>query len=242
MKEARARYDLTPLVIHDNYLINLASGFEPLREKSIAAFRAELDRALAIGAEYLVTHPGCHTRQSVDEGIGTMVRSLTAAASGLKTKGLTVLLENTVGAGAAIGSRFEELAEIRLLARRTTRLEIGYCLDTAHCYAAGYDISTPTGLRQTVREAETILGLDRVHVIHANDSKAPFGSHRDRHEHIGRGHIGAEAFRRILTHPKLRRKPFILETPIDREGDDRRNVEKLKQLCRRSPTTTHESS
>jgi deoxyribonuclease-4 len=115
---------------------------------------------------------------------------------------------------------------------------IGYCLDTCHCLASGYDIATEAGLVRMVALAGRVLGLERVPVIHANDSKAPLGSYRDRHQHIGKGYIGKEAFHRILTHPRLRDKAFILETPVDREGDDRRNIAMLKRLCRRSPTTT----
>jgi deoxyribonuclease-4 len=149
-----------------------------------------------------------------------------------------VLLENTAGSGAAIGSRFEELAAIRDLVSACADLDVGYCLDTAHCLAAGYDVSTESGLRATLNEAERVLGLARVRVIHTNDSKTPLGSRVDRHEHIGKGYIGAEGFRRILTHPKLRGKAFILETPIDKKGDDLRNITRLKNLCQRSRTTT----
>jgi len=119
---------------------------------------------------------------------------------------------------------------------------VGYCLDTAHCLAAGYDVATETGLRATLRQAAALLGLEAIPVIHANDSKAPLGSRRDRHEHIGRGYIGKQGFRRILNHPRLRSKAFILETPIERDGDDRRNLETLKNLCRKSRTTTGRSS
>jgi deoxyribonuclease-4 len=117
------------------------------------------------------------------------------------------------------------------VAGELTGLAIGYCLDTCHLLAAGFDITTQAGLRGTLRSAEALLGLDHVHLIHTNDSKFPLGSHVDRHANIGEGHIGADAFRRILTHPKLRSKPFILETPVDEEGDDRRNLDMLKSLA-----------
>src|SRR5262249_39345694 len=152
------------------------------------------------------------------------------AAEGLRVSGLTVLLENTAGAGCHLGSKFEELQSIQELTRDLTDLPVGYCLDTCHLLASGFDIVTPSGLRNTVRQAESILGLSNIHVIHANDSKAPRGSRVDRHENIGEGHIGREAFRRLLTYPKLRTKPFILETPVDKEGDDRRNLDTLKEL------------
>jgi deoxyribonuclease-4 len=242
LKEARERLDLRPLVVHDNYLINLAAADPALRRRSVAAFRAELERAAAIGAEYLVAHPGSAAGQSVEEAIDRVAESIAEAARGLALDGLMLLLENTAGSGAALGSRFEELAEIRRRAAGRVELEIGYCLDTAHCLAAGYDVATAAGLKKTVEEVERALKLERVRVIHSNDSKAPLGSRVDRHAHIGEGHIGAEGFRRILAHPRLRTKPFILETPVKEEGDDRRNVEMLKQLCPKRSTTTRRSS
>lgn len=242
LEKARAKFDLKPLVIHVNYLINLASRDAVIREKSIAAFRGELERAEMIGAEYLVLHPGNYKGQSVEQAIAAFVLGLEAAATGLGPRRTTVLLENTVGCGSQLGCRFEELKSIRDLAGKLTELPIGYCLDTCHLLAAGYNIATGSGLRKTVEEAERVLGLNQVKVIHANDSKTPLGSRVDRHEDIGEGHIGADGFRRILAHPKLRGKPFILETPYDDEGDDRRNLETLKKLCPRNRTTTTPSN
>jgi deoxyribonuclease-4 len=229
-RDTRARLDLTPLAIHTNYLVNLASLDPVIRERSIVSFRGELDRAAAIGAEYLVVHPGSYKGQSLENGIASMVSGLAEAARGFRAPPLTVLLENTVGSGAQIGGRFEELGTIRDLAARATDLPIGYCLDTCHLLASGYDVARPAGLRETVAAAESILGLDLVRVIHANDSKGELNSHRDRHANIGEGHIGEAGFRRILRHPKLRGKAFILETPVDEEGDDQRNVDALKRL------------
>ena len=234
LKAARRRFDLNPLVIHVSYLVNLASADPVIRAKSIAAFRGELERAAAIGAEYLVLHPGSYRGRSVEEGIADFVAALRDAAAGFHSRGLTVLLENTAGAGSHLGSRFEELASIRERAGAVTRLPMGYCLDTCHLLAAGFDISTPAGLRATVGSAERLLGLANVRVFHVNDSKTSLGSHVDRHANIGEGHIPLAAFRRILRHPKLRGKPFILETPIDEPGDDRRNLDALKSLARAS--------
>lgn len=242
LQEARERLDLAPLAVHDNYLINLAAADPGIRSRSIMAFRGELERALAIGAEYLVAHPGSYRGATLEKGIETLAASLARAARGIKGDRLMLLLENTAGSGCSIGSRFEELAAVRELAAKRTDLPVGYCLDTAHCLAAGYDVSSAVGLRRTVREAGRVLGLDNVRVIHTNDSKAPPGSHIDRHEHIGEGYIGETGFRRILAHPQLRGKAFILETPIDREGDDRRNMETLKRLCRKRRTTTTRSN
>lgn len=231
LKSARDRFDLRPLAIHVNYLVNLASVDPVIRAKSIEAFRGELERAAVIGAEFLVLHPGNYRGRSVEEGVASFVLALREASDGFHSRDLTVLLENTAGSGANIGSRFEELQSIRELARDLTDLPVGYCLDTCHLFSAGYDISTQAGLRAAIRKAEELLGLTNVHLIHANDSKTGLGSRVDRHAGIGEGHIGLEAFRRTLTHPKLRRKPFILETPVKKEGDDRRNLDTLKELA-----------
>jgi deoxyribonuclease-4 len=237
LRRARERLDLRPLVIHVNYLINLASLDPMIREMSISAFRGELERADAIGAEYLVTHPGSYKGQPLEQAIAAFALGLAEAAEGCARQ-VNVLLENTAGSGFHLGGRLEELRMIHDLAARETDLVVGYCLDTCHLLASGFDIASETGLKQTVAEVERFLGVEDVRVVHANDSKMPLGSHMDRHANIGEGHIGAEGFRRILTHAKLRTKPFILETPNDNEGDDRRNVEKLKSLAqaKRSPT------
>jgi deoxyribonuclease-4 len=231
LRRAREKLDLKPLVIHQNYLINLASIDPTIRSKSILAFRGELERAAMIGAEYLVAHPGSYRGQSLEEGIVNFAHGLAEAAEGLAPGRVTLLLECTAGGGCHIGSRFEELRAIRDHARGMTDLRIGYCLDTCHLLAAGFDIRSEAGLEDTVRRAGAALGMGNVKLIHANDSKTPLGSRRDRHENIGEGQIGAEAFRRILTHPKLSRLPFILETPVEKEGDDRRNIATLKKLA-----------
>jgi deoxyribonuclease-4 len=123
-----------------------------------------------------------------------------------------------------------------------TDLPVGFCLDTCHLLASGHDIASSNGLKQTIGEAERVLGLENVHIIHANDSKTPLGSRVDRHQHIGQGYIGLDGFRRILTHPQLRSKAFILETPVDQVGDEQRNLDTLKSLCRKPHTTTTKSS
>jgi deoxyribonuclease-4 len=196
----REKHDLRPLAIHDSYLINLASCEDAIRRSSIAAFRGEIERALAIGAEYLVMHPGNCKGQPMEQGLANVVEGLVEATMGL-TGGLTILLENTVGAGGQIGGRFEELEVIRQFAQNRVELPIGFCLDTCHCYASGnYNVATPEGLNSTVRQIEAILGLERVPVMHANDSKGEAGSRLDRHAHIGEGRIGpmvSGAFSRI---------------------------------------------
>ncbi len=231
LHKAREKHDLYPLVIHDNYLINLASAQEDIRKKSIEAFRGELVRAIAIGAEYLVAHPGNYKGLSVEQGIHNVLAGIAEAAEGLEYGKLMLLIECTAGAGAQLGGKFEELHVLREFAPKLTDLPLGFCLDTCHLLASGFDITTEAGLNETLTEADRLLGLENVRVIHANDSKGALGSHLDRHQNIGEGCIGLEAFRRILTHPKLRDKPFILETPVDKPGDDRRNLDTLKALA-----------
>jgi deoxyribonuclease-4 len=228
-RETRAAYGLAPLVIHDNYLINLASANSFIRERSIAAFRRELERAVALGADYLVTHPGSAKHSTAAQGIKACIDSVRQAGNGLKLDGLRILIENTAGQGSAIGRTFEELAEIIVGAAKD--LPMGVCIDTAHSFEAGYAVHTQAGLAQAVKSLEATVGLGNVRVIHANDSKTAFGSHADRHQHIGKGQIGKEGFRRIVRHPKLRAIPFICETPIDKPGDDRRNLRMMRRLA-----------
>jgi deoxyribonuclease-4 len=235
LRGAREKYDLTPLVIHDSYLINLASRQTAIRTSSIAAFRGEIERALAIEADYIVMHPGNHKGQSIEEGLCAVIEGLEEASKGLRSKHLQILLENTVGSGAQLGSRFEELRALRDLTQQRIDFKVGFCLDTCHCFASGrYNVATPEGLKHTVSEIESILGLDNVKVMHANDSKGELASHLDRHANIGEGRIGLDGFRGILNHPKLKTKAFILETPVDNPGDDKKNVDTLKSLCRKS--------
>lgn len=231
LKALRKEHALKPLVIHANYLINLAADDAGNRARSTASFRREIKRALAIGAEYVVLHPGSAKDQTPQEAVARLASSFAKATRGIEWSGLELLLENTAGGGATLGRAFSELAAIREAILEKTDAPIGYCLDTAHMFAAGFDISTEAGLEETLRAAGRRLGLRRVRVIHANDSKTALGSRLDRHEHIGKGQIGAEAFRRILRHPKLRRKPFLLETPLGADGTHRANVATLKALA-----------
>jgi deoxyribonuclease-4 len=228
-RAARAKYGLSPVVIHDNYLINLASADPVLREKSIRAFRKELQRALELGADFLVTHPGSAKGSTAEQAIATCIKSLKRAAKGLSLNGLMILIENTAGQGEVIGRSFEEVAAIVRGAAQD--LPVGACIDTAHAFEAGYPIHTREGLKATLKDLDVILGLKSVKVIHANDSKTDFGSHADRHEHIGKGQIGREAFARIVRHPRLRSIPFICETPVDRPGDDKRNLRVMRMLA-----------
>ena len=228
-RETRAGYGLSPLVIHDNYLINLASANRFIRERSIAAFRKELERAAALGADYLVTHPGSARDSTPTQAIRTCIDSVRQAAKGLTMDGLRILIENTAGQGSVIGRTFEEVAEI--VAGVEKDFPVGVCIDTAHSFEAGYAIHTSAGLAEAIKGLDATIGLKNLCVIHANDSKTAFGSHADRHEHIGKGQIGKEGFRRIVCHPKLKLIPFICETPVDRPGDDKRNLRMMRELA-----------
>jgi deoxyribonuclease IV len=227
-RERRKELEIGPLVIHANYLINLAAPNGGIRTKTIRGFRGELERAVTLGAEYLVVHPGSRRESSMDAAIGQIARSLRESAEGIDLGRLQVLIEITAGQGSAVGSRLEELHAIL---DGCPGMELGVCLDTAHLFAAGYELQDETGFEKTVEEIDRWIGLDRVHVVHVNDSKAAFASHVDRHEHLGHGQIGLDALRRIVNHPRLAACAFILETPIDRPGDDWRNVRALWRLA-----------
>lgn len=228
----REELKLGPLVIHDNYLINLASPDRILRVRSIQAFHEEIVRAIALGADFLVAHPGSGKGASMSAAISAIADGLKQASRGVNFGNLRILLENTAGQGTSVGSRF---AEIKSIIDQCPELPLGVCVDTAHLFAAGHDLRTAEGLEGALAEIEATVGLARVLVIHTNDSKSALGSHLDRHEHIGKGKIGRDAFRRILNHPRLAGRAFILETPIDRPGDDRRNIETLWRLVGITP-------
>jgi len=232
----RQALGLGPLVIHANYLINLAAQQPMLRTRSIQAFHDELVRGIALGADFVVIHPGACGDCKPDQAARLAVESIKQAAKNLPPTSLRILLENTAGMGTALGARLEELGEMLYALRNQY---VGACLDTAHLFAAGYDIKSEAGLASTLELIDQAIGLQRVPVVHVNDSKIPLGGRVDRHEHIGKGKIGAEAFRRILSHPRLSSaapeglpgRAFLAETPIDDPGDDRRNVAALWEFA-----------
>jgi len=231
----REELKLGPLVVHANYLINLAATQPMLRTRSIQAFQDELVRAIALGADFLVVHPGARGEARMEAAISTIVDSVKQAVRRVQLGNLRILIENTAGMGSAVGSRLEEIAAI---VRGLSSIGAGACLDTAHLFAAGYNIATESGLEAAISQIEQTIGLEKVYVWHVNDSKIALGGKVDRHQHIGHGKIKAAAFARILRHPKLGASPatglpgraFLLETPIDEPGDDRRNVATLWEL------------
>lgn len=229
-RERRAELGLDPVAIHTNYLVNLAALDPVVRARSIAAFHDELGRAARLGADYLVVHPGSARGGCAADGVAACVDAIKVAAEGLDLEGVTVLVENTAGQGDCIGRTYEEVAEIVAGCERD--VAIGMCLDTAHTFAAGYELRTEAGFRRTMREIEATVGLDRVRVVHFNDSKAAFGSNVDRHWHLGEGQIGGEGLGRVARSSRLAHAAFVIETPIDALHDDVWNLERLRELAR----------
>jgi len=230
MKEQRAKLDVGPLVIHTSYLVNLCSQTEEVREKSVVAFRGEIERALAFGAEFLVLHPGSWKGLTRDEGLRLAAESISRAIDGLPWQGTPfhILIENTAGSEFSLGGSFEQVAE--LVERLRPSAPMGVCLDTCHTHVAGYDLVTPEGYEETIRQAAATVTLEAVRVWHMNDAKAARGSKLDRHEQIGKGTIGMELFRRLLNDPRFAHSAFIAETPVDAPGDEERNVKALLSL------------
>jgi deoxyribonuclease-4 len=232
MRELRAKFDVGPLVIHTSYLVNVCSQTVEVREKSVAAFRGEIERALALGAEYLVLHPGSWKGLTRDEGLKLAADSITRAIDGLawQETPFHILIENTAGAEFSLGGSFEQVAE--LVERLKPTAPMGVCLDTCHTWVAGYDLVSPEGYEQTVAQAAATVGLEAVRVWHMNDAKAARGSKLDRHEQIGKGTMGLEPFRRLLNDARFAHAAFIAETPVDQPGDEERNVSVLKSLVK----------
>jgi deoxyribonuclease IV len=230
LRRLRDQYGIGPMAIHCSYLVNLASATPEFHRKSVAAFRGELQRALALSAEFLVLHPGSFRGRSREEGLELVARSIAEAAQGLdlEKSNLRVLLENTAGAEFSLGGSFDQVGH--LLEYLRPICPVGACIDTCHTHVSGYDIVSDEGWRETMQKLDETIGLKNVMVWHCNDAKDPRGSKRDRHEHIGRGTIGLEAFLRLLNDPRTEHAAFIAETPIEEPGDDLRNIETLKSL------------
>jgi deoxyribonuclease-4 len=233
-----AETGIQPVVAHNSYLINIAAAATELRAQSLQALIEEYDRADALALDGLVMHPGSHTSGTELEGLRLIASGLRELLSARPESSPLVLLEHTAGQGTNLGHRFEHLAAILELLDGSPR--IGVCIDTCHLLAAGYDICSDEGYTATFREFDRLIGLDRIKVFHLNDSKKPCGSRVDRHEHIGKGCLGLEPFRRLLNDPRFARLPMLLETPkLDtpesrRKSDvdpwDARNLRTLRRL------------
>jgi len=229
-RRAVARSGLRGVVAHDSYLINLASPDPLISLRSVRSFTAELERCTALGIRYLVSHPGNY----IDDRRLGLQRNAAAYAHCLEAVPgrVMILLETTAGTGSALGSSFEELAELRALIPAPLRRRIGFCADTCHLYSTGYDLVRD--FDGVWDQWERTIGLRRLSCIHLNDSKTPFGSRRDRHELIGEGSLGAEPFRRLMTDPRFERVIKIIETPKGNDDNkmDRKMLRRLRAYGR----------
>jgi deoxyribonuclease-4 len=224
-RETLERTGIDPVVAHAIYLINLAAPDQRVHRLSNAAFREELARCHEAGIPYLVLHPGSHKGSGLEAGVERIAEGIRDAYADHPEYAVVTLLENTAGQGDTIGCTFEELAQI---ADRAGDVPLGYCLDTAHALASGYDIREQGGYERVLAEFDRILGLDRLRCLHLNDSKTEFSARRDRHEQIGQGYVGLEAFRLLLNDPRLADRPMLLETP--KSDDLHEDVENLALL------------
>lgn len=226
-RAARKKYKINPVVVHAAYLINLASPKDELWEKSISALKSEYQRCDRLGAEYLIFHPGSHTGSGLKNGIERIAEALNQILAEVKNETL-ILLENTAGAGTSIGEEFSHLKSIIQAVDHPERL--GICIDSCHAFTAKYNLAAAEGLEELINDFDKLIGLENLKVIHLNDSKYDCCTNKDRHAHIGEGKIGSQAFKRMINHPKLKDKIFILETPqFDNQKKDD-DVILLKQL------------
>jgi deoxyribonuclease IV len=232
MRGLREKYGIGPMAIHSSYLVNMASATPEFHRKSVKAFRGELERALALCAEYLVLHPGSFRGRSREEGLELVAQSIAEAAEGLELEksNLRVLIENTAGSEFSLGGSFDQVAHLLQYLRPVC--PVGACIDTCHTHVSGYDIVSEAGWHETMQKLDDTIRLKNVMVWHCNDAKDARGSKRDRHEHIGKGTIGLEPFRRLLNDPRTEHAAFIAETPIEEPRDDLSNIETLKKLVK----------
>ena len=234
-KNKLAASDIKFVVAHDSYLINLCAVDKTTLKKSRQAFIDELERCELLGIPHLNFHPGAHLGQGEEEGLKIIAESINLAHE--KTKGYKVssMIELTAGQGSSLGHKFEHIQKIIELVEEKERMTV--CIDTAHVYAAGYDIKNPETYKNIIKDFDDIIGLDKLQCFHINDSKKELGSRVDRHEHIGKGFIGLEGFSNIMNDKKLIRVPKILETPKGKEQiEDLENLAILKKLIKNSGT------
>jgi deoxyribonuclease IV len=231
-RAACATYHLGPVFVHGIYLMNFASPDDALWERSIEAMVDQLQTGAALGAGAVILHPGAGKDQSLEVALdrcALALRRVLEQTAALPQRPL-IALETCAGAGTALGRTFGELRG--LLDRLDGDPGIAFCLDTAHLWGSGYDLATEEGLRATTAEMEGTIPVQRIVAVHANDSKVPLGSHKDRHENIGQGYIGEEAFGRMLAHPLWRGLPWVMEVPgYDNSGPDAQNLETLRRLA-----------
>jgi deoxyribonuclease-4 len=213
-----------PWVIHTSYLVNLCTPKDDLRQKSLASMQREVDAAEKLGIDYVNVHLGAHTGAGVEQGLDNAVSVLDELSV---PDGVTVLLESDAGSGTKLGGDFEHLAYVL----RESDQDLDVCVDTAHAFAAGYDLSSAEAVDSVVDEFDDVVGLDRLKCIHLNDSKHACGTHKDEHAHIGEGHIGVEGMRRVVTHSDLEGIPLVLETPTEDGRGFAWNIERVRELA-----------
>lgn len=227
--EKSGRTGINPVVAHMPYLPNLASPHRIIYRKSVNSLASELDRCGRLRIPYLVTHLGSHMGKGHDQGLRNILRAMDAALSEVDNR-VTLLLENEAGSRNSMGSSLEQI-QMMMDGLEDHRDRIGICFDTCHAFAAGYDLRNGDSVEATIDKLDRIIGIQKVRVIHANDSKGDLNSKVDRHEHIGLGKIGEKGFKALVHHEKLRDLPFIMETPVDETRDDYANIKKLRELA-----------
>ncbi len=226
-KEDMGKSDIHPLFIHVLYLSNLATPDLELQRKSVDSLVLDLEIAKQLGIKFLIIHVGSRGESTLEEAVRRVSSGINEAFN-RTSNGVSLLLENSAGGGTKLGGNLTELSQI--IEGVENRDRIGICLDTAHAFEAGYDLSTEEGLAQTLTELDGMIGLEKLKLLHLNDSKTPLNSHSDRHWHIGDGYIGLEGFRRIINHPYLSSIPGIMETPRHSDDDDMRNMRVIRSL------------
>ena len=224
----REKSGIQKVFIHIPYLINLASPYNVLYQGSLRAYIQDMKEAQDLGADYIVTHMGSHKESGEKQGLKRITVALNRILDKTKDSSVGILLENTSGSGSWLGYKFEHQRQI--IEGLENKKRVGVCFDTCHAYTAGFDLSSPEGYSKTIESLDRIVGLKRLKLVHLNDSRDELGSHADRHEHIGKGSLGLEAFRRIVNDPRLSGAAFVLETPKDSDNADKRNLNTVKKL------------
>ena len=226
-REAYKKSGLKGSMVHGSYLVNVAALDKAILQKSRSGLLDEARRCEQLGIPYLNMHPGSHLGAGIDAGAKRIADAILEVLDKTQSSKVMILLEFMAGQGTNIGDKFEDLATIRNLTGNDNR--VGYCFDTCHLFAAGYDITTPSGYRDVMKKADETLGISNIKAFHLNDSKMPLGSHVDRHENIGHGVMGVEGFRPLLQDPRFRDAPMVLETPLAEEGYEK-DLAKLRPL------------
>lgn len=229
-RSRRQKSGIKAVAVHMPYLTNLATGYDVLYKESIEAYVEDLFEASALGAEYLVTHLGSYKNSTEREGLGRFIKAINTIFSETKGNKVKLLLENTAGSGRWLGADFDHHKKIFDGVKENSRL--GVCLDTAHLFAAGFNIAKTNVFDAVLRQIDSKLGKKALRLVHLNDSMTPLGSHADRHEHIGKGFIGIKGIKHIVNHKRLKEVPFILETPKNGPKEDQMNLDRVRSLLK----------